>query len=332
MTGGRAAAALALLAAGAAVAAPTAGPLPLPPGAERAYQVMSERVSAAAALDVVAAMDGKWRLAGNPDYNSSIDDLRDRLAAAGFSPSPGAEAAVHVEEFDSGRPGWSYRVGTVAFDGSAEPPLLSREHDFVSLAINSFPTPPGGLQAPLIDVGAGGAADYAGRTVTGAVVLTDAPLGRVWRDAVKRRGAAGVISTQAAAIVRPPGELTEAQQDVLQWDSLPYDKEARSFGFKASYRAAARMRQRLRAGPVTVRVSIDASFHDGPGRTLVAEIRGRSRPDEHHRRRRARAGARRQRQCERLRHAAGDGQRSSAGHRGRGAPGAGPDADVSVGG
>jgi Zn-dependent M28 family amino/carboxypeptidase len=40
------------------------------------------------------------------------------------------------------------------------------------------------------------------------------------------------------------------------------------------------MRRRLAEGPVDVRVEIDASFYDGPNRTLVAEIMGRSHPDE----------------------------------------------------
>ncbi len=52
-------------------------------------------------------------------------------------------------------------------------------------------------------------------------------------------------------------------------------------GFKASFRAAARMRERLRQGtPVPVRVDIESSFYDGPNRTLVAEIPGRSRAAE----------------------------------------------------
>ncbi len=254
----------------------------LPPGAERAYRALSAAVRPADAFDVVTFMDGRWRIAGNPDYDASIDHIRDRLGASGFSAAPGADASMHVEEFDSGRRGWDYRIGTVAFDEpDPGPPLLSRERDRVSLAINSFSTPEGGLRAPLVDIGNAADADYAGKAIKGAVVLTDAALGRVWREAVKKRGAAGVISTQAADFVRPRDRpLTEAQLDVLQWDSLPDDAAAKSFGFKASRRAADRIRRRLEAGPVQVRVDVDSTFYDRPDRTLVAEIRGRSRPEE----------------------------------------------------
>jgi Zn-dependent M28 family amino/carboxypeptidase len=74
--------------------------------------------------------------------------------------------------------------------------------------------------------------------------------------------------------------MTEEQKDVLQWDGIPYDATVTSFGFKASWRAADRLRQELRKGPVTVRVDIESAFYDGPNRTLVAEIPGRTKPAE----------------------------------------------------
>ena len=141
----------------------------------------------------------------------------------------------------------------------------------------------GSLRASLVDVGAGATeADYAGKTIKGAVVLGDAPLGTLWQEAVRKRGAAGVVSTQIARYIRPadPQAMSDEQRDVLQWGAVPYDAGVKGFGFKASWRAADRMRRKLREGPVTVRVEIDSSFYDGPNRSLVAEIRGRSRPAE----------------------------------------------------
>jgi aminopeptidase YwaD len=269
------------LAAAQVAAPPAAGQLP--PSGERAYRAVATRFDSDAALEIVSFMDQYWRLAGNPGFNASIDQIRDRLAAAGFSTGgTDASARVRVDEFHGGTRGWDYRTGTLAFDDSADAALLSRELDRVSLALNSFSTPPQGIRARLVDVGSGTAADYEGKDLKGSVVLGDATLGRLWQDAVKRRGAAGVVSKEIASYIRPanPAVLTPAQQDVLQWGGIPYDAVARAFGFKASWRAADRMRRRVKAGPVMVRVTIDASFYDGPHRSLVAEIRGRSRPDE----------------------------------------------------
>jgi aminopeptidase YwaD len=255
--------------------------LGLPPSAERAYTALASRFNPADAVETVSFMDQYWRLAGNPGYDASIDHISERLLSAGFSASPDSRAAVRVDAFPNNRPGWDYRVGTVAFvEGGA--PLLSRERDRVSLAINSFPTPRGGRRAALVDVGNASPADFEGRTIRGAVVLTDAPLARGWREAVTARGAIGVISTDVAPYIRPRenASMTEAQRDVLQWGSIPYDPVVKGFGFKASWRAADRMRRRLRQGPAAVRVHIESTFYDRPNRTLVAEIRGRSRAAE----------------------------------------------------
>jgi aminopeptidase YwaD len=255
-------------------------PQTLPPTAERAYAEVASRFDERDALSIVSFMDQYWRLAGNPGFNASIDHIRDRLVAAGFTAATtAAPATVRVDEFPNTGRGWDYRVGTLQFDDESEP-LLSRERDRVSLAINSFSTQPRGLTAPLVDVGAG--SDYAGKEIKGAVILGDAPLGRLWQEAVKRRGAAGVISTDIADYIRPadPSAMSNEQKDVLQWGSVPYDAAAKAFGFKSSWRASDRMRARLKHGAVNVRVTIDSTFYEGPTRTLVAEIPGRTRPAE----------------------------------------------------
>ncbi|HSC26265.1 MAG TPA: M28 family peptidase [Vicinamibacterales bacterium] len=284
----------AALAAAFVIGPASVGPLPaqapadaapaLPASAEHAYAAVLERFDAAAAVDVVEFMSQSWRVAGNPGFNASIDHLRERLTAVGFGDGPGDRAGtLRVDEFPTVTPGWDYTVGTVAIDAESPEVVLSRERDRVSLCINSFSTRDGGLLAPLVDVGAATDADFADKELRGAVVLGDASIGRLWLQAVKARGAAGVISTAIAPYIRPADSAaftSEEQKDVLQWGSVPYDPGVRAFGFKASWRAASRLRERLREGPVRLRVDIQSSFHDGPNRSLVAEIPGRSRPDE----------------------------------------------------
>jgi aminopeptidase YwaD len=222
----------------------------LPAGAERAYKAIKDRVDGNAAMDVVRFMDPYWRISGNPGFNASVDHIRDGLQAAGvtnrveeFSPRQGSGQAPR------GR-GWDYQAGTVSFADTGEV-LLSRERDRVSLCINSFSTP-GVIEAPLVDVGDATPADYAGKDVKGAVVLGRAAAGQLWQQAVKARGAVGVISTAVAPYIRPEDPATFAfpdQWDVFQWGSVPYDETAKAFGFKASLRAAGKMRERMKAGP-----------------------------------------------------------------------------------
>jgi aminopeptidase YwaD len=242
-------------------------------GAERAYLALKDRVDGAAAMETVRFMDRYWRIAGNPGFNASVDYIRDGLKRAGLDP--------RVEEFAPRGKGWDYEKGTVAFADGGEV-LLSKEQDRVSLCINSFSTS-GAIEAPLVDVGAGTPADYEGKTLKGAVVLGSGAVGQLWQQAVKQRGAAGVISTSIAPYIRPNAPAQFAfpdQQDVFQWGSVPYDETAKAFAFKASWRAAARMRERMNTGPVRVTVDVRSSFYDGPNRMVVAEIPGAVKPDE----------------------------------------------------
>jgi len=246
----------------------------LPPGAERAYVAVKDRVDADVAMGVVRFMDQYWRLAGNPGFNASVDTIRDMAAAAGL--------AARVEEFAAPGRGWDYKTATVSFADTGEV-LTSRERDRVGLAINSFSTPPGGIDAPLVDVGAGTPADFQKTNVKGAVVLGSAAIGQLWNQAVKQRGAAGVISTSIASYIRPddPSRFSSQDQwDVFQWGSVPYDENAKAFAFKASLRTAQKMRERLKTGPVSVKVDVQSSFYDGPDRMVVAEIPGTVKADE----------------------------------------------------
>src|SRR5262245_36008985 len=245
----------------------------LPAGAERAYDAVKSRVDGDAAMDVVRFMDQYWRIAGNPGFNASVDSIHDRLQKAGLD--------ARVGDYPSRGRGWDYQVGTIAFADTGEV-LLSRERDRVSLCINSFSTP-GPVEARLVDVGSGTAADFEGKDLKGAVVLGSSPVQALWQQAVKQHGAIGVISTSVAPYIRPgdpAGFTSDDQQDVFQWGSVPYDDAARAFGFKASWRAAAKMRERLKSGPVTLKVDVRSTFYDGPARMVVAEIPGTVKPDE----------------------------------------------------
>ena len=240
----------------------------LPPRAESIYRELATRIDARAAIDVATFMAPLWRLAGNPAFEESQQQIFDRLSAAGLSP--------RYESFPNGGQGWEHIAGTLRLGGAAGEVLLSRETHRVALAINSFSTAPGGVTLRVIDAGAGNTdAAYEGKDVKGALVLASGPLAPAWNAAVRARGAAGVISTALAPYTRPADT-----PDVLQWDNIPYVEELRSFGFKATPRVASRLRAELAKGPVTAHVEISTVFHRRPNRTLVVEIPGRARPEQ----------------------------------------------------
>ena len=263
-----------------------------PASAVKSLGVLAQDFDERAAMDLVLFMDQYWRNAGNAGYNATIDTLRTRLRQSGF---PDRDAGTRppdgprtwIEEYGKAQ-GWDYTVGTLTLVGggsSKDEVLLSREQQRVALCINSFSTPAGGVEAPIVDVGQGADANFANVDVKGAVVLGDGSIGRLWQAAAVRRGALGVISPSMADYVRPGSTAADAARprsewDVLQWGSIPYDEARKGFGFKATPRAAARIRERLKAGPGRVKVEVASTFTPGPVRTLVAEIPGAVKPDE----------------------------------------------------
>jgi aminopeptidase YwaD len=240
----------------------------LPPRAETIYRALEGRVDARVAMDIVTFMAPLWRLAGNPAFEQSQQQIFDRLAAAGLQPK--------YETFANANGGWEHTKGTLRLGGPTGEVVLSRDRHRVALAINSYSTAAGGVTLPLVDVGAGtSAAAYDGKTVKGAIVLATGSLGQVFAQAVRSRGAAGVISSEIAPYTKPA-----ETPDVLQWGSIPLDDTVKAFGFKATPRAAARLKEALAKGEVNVHVEIESTFHRGQNRTLVTEIQGRVHPEE----------------------------------------------------
>ena len=135
-----------------------------------------------AAMAHVRFIGQYWRLAGNPGYNASIDRLRARLAEAGVKTA--------IEEYPNTGQGWDHTAATlsVVVPGEADDVVLSRDKDRLTLCINSFSTPRGGVMARLVDVGRGREEDYAGKDLKGAVVLGDLDAGQLWRRAVTTGG------------------------------------------------------------------------------------------------------------------------------------------------
>jgi cyclophilin family peptidyl-prolyl cis-trans isomerase/HEAT repeat protein len=259
----------------------------LPPALDRVVTPVIDRVwdgfDRDAAIDQVRFMDGYWRLPGNEGFDKSIDRVKTRLVAAGFKElperpkTPITVPSLWIEPAPTPSLGWDQSKATLSIvrDGQPDQVVLSREKERLALAINSFSTAPGGIVAPLVDVGGGGSAnDYLNKDVKGAVVVGTAGTGQLYTQAVVNRGAIGVVST-----AKVPAYL-DPSPDLLQWGSITYDDTRKPFGFRATPRAAETLKAATAAGAVKVRVDVVTSFARKPERTLAAEIPGATVPNE----------------------------------------------------
>jgi hypothetical protein len=258
----------------------------LPKQAETVYRALAKGFQPARAMETVTFMDRYWRLAGNTGFDATIDHLKAGLIEAGFREGKATGTAgtgVWVEEYPNGGNGWELVRAEMtiveAASGTTPERVFDPVVDYIALCMNSFSTAPDGATAPLVYVGSGtDGASYESVNVKGAVVLGDGPMRALWAQAVHQRGAIGVISAA------PPAQYTrpDITPEVFQWGGVPYDEASKAFGFNASRRVADRLKERLRGGAVSVKTIVETRFRPAsPGRSLVAEIPGRTRPDEH---------------------------------------------------
>lgn len=222
-------------------------------------------------------MDQWFRLPGNPGFDSSIVHVAGILREAGFVEASAADAGdrytFRIERRPMQQPAWEPHGAMLAIAGQGEP-LLRFATNRNMLAINSHSTN-GEIEAPLVLVGSGSPAELDAADVRGKVVLVDAPIRRVFAEAVGKRGALGVLAYSMPGYTKPSTHTSS-----IQFSAIPYDSAGSAFGILLSYGAREALRRAMTAGPVRVRVMTRARFVRSDELTLVAEIRGRDRPDE----------------------------------------------------
>jgi hypothetical protein len=143
------------------------------------------------------------------------------------------------------------------------------------VAINSFSTPAGGVEAEVVDVGQGRPADFEGKDLRGKIAFAETRVGSLFAAAVRERGALGVIAYRIPSYNRP-----EENRDIISYSSISLDDERRAWGLQLTTNARDRMREALRQGPVRVLVDIETRVFESEELTLVADVRGTVKPHE----------------------------------------------------
>lgn len=251
---------------------------PRRPAAMGAYQGLARSAfDGVRARDFVAFMDQYVRLPGNEGFDASIQRVIEVLEASGYEDeAAGTDATLtyRLERHPLDRPTWEPVTAWLQIVGQDEP-LLHFETNRNVVAINSFSTPPGGVEAELVDVGAGTADDFAGIDVRGKIVFGETRVGELFAEAVGDRGASGVIAYSIPSLNRP-----DENRDIISYSSISQDPEARSWGLQLTTNARDRLREALREGPVSMRVEVETRLFESEELTLVADVRGSTHPDE----------------------------------------------------
>ncbi|MCC6243238.1 MAG: M28 family peptidase [Gemmatimonadaceae bacterium] len=276
---------LSVLAAGAAAAplfaqptAPSSARRMIPSAFASLSAPVGRELSGDRAHATVAFVEQFFRLPGNRGYDASIDTLAALLKAAGYveqsSARPSDRLVYRVESRQMNAPAWTPDSATLTIAGRTTP-LLRYQTNRSMIAINSWSTPSGGVTARVVFVGAGTDADLAKHDLKDAIVMVDGNV-RVVYLKVMQRGARGVLAVQKL----PAYNQQEKNTNSIQFTGIARDTTVRGFVIYLSAAARDSLKAALAQGDVQVRAMVATRFEDRPERTVVAEVRGSTRPDE----------------------------------------------------
>ena len=243
------------------------------------FRLVAPRYSGDRAKETVAFLDQFVRWPGNRGFDASIDHIAERLERAGYvreeRAGKDARLVYRVEQYPMSSPAWEPRAATVEVLGQVQP-VLQLTTNRNMLATNSWSTPDSGVTAELVNVGDGSPAALDAAHVAGKIVLAETGVGRLFTEAVVKRGARGVLAYHLPSYLQP-----EKNTHSIQFGGIPYDSATRGWGISLSFDARARLQKALANGPVRVRVKTAVTWTpDAIERTVVAELRGSAHPSE----------------------------------------------------
>ncbi len=128
------------------------------------------------------------------------------------------------------------------------------------------------VEAEVVYVGAGTPDDYAGKDVTGKIVLGNGSVGAVFSNAVGRLGAAGALGTGSAGV---NGDRPGYSLDQIGWASVRPGPGTSGFGFNLSLRQFTELRNLLERGErVVLRAKVQTQQVPGRMNVVSATIPG----------------------------------------------------------
>jgi aminopeptidase YwaD len=273
-----------LLAVGLGIAASARATEPPPLLPEPTVRAIAAEVSGTAAKRNLQDLTLFHRMRGSRGFRAAAERVRDRAREYGLSKVEILELPADGTVFygtQRSRPAWDVdfaelweqrQEGGSWVDAER---MASWESRPIVLAQDSAS---GEAAAELVDVGAGTAeGDYQGKDVRGRLVLTSSQPGAVYKLAVDRLGAAGIVSYAQNQVT---GWWKE-DENLVRWGHLDTFPAPKTFAFMVSLKTARAWRERLAAGqPVRLRASVKAGQHPGAYSIATGVIPGADRRHE----------------------------------------------------
>lgn len=288
---------------GAALAAwPAGAQLPAAPGVAsadyRAYQPAADRIVAAALADStawrrVAELTDTFgpRLSGSDALERTIDRMLAMLRADGLANVRGEPVLVphwvrgeeSAELVVPGAAPHGMPNATPNVTPNDTPGGAARRKALRILGLGgSVGTPPAGVTAPVLVVTSFDELTRRAADARGRIVLFDVPF-TTYGETVRYRGVGAVAAARAGAVAMLVRSVTPHSVDSPHTGALRYDPAVARIPAAAVTVEDAMLMHRLQDRGVTPTVTLRMgarTFPDAPSRNVVAELRGRERPNE----------------------------------------------------
>ena len=236
------------------------------------FKLTRPELSGERAKDVVVFMDQWFRMPGNTGFDRSIDHVEEVLRTAGYvkedSAHAGGKLTYRIETRPLSNPAWDPTDASITIEGQSQP-LMKWSTNRNMLAINSWATPDAGTVAELVNGYKGTPAALDAANVKGKFVVAEMGLGQLYSEAVVKRGALGVLAYRMPAYTQP-----DKYRNSVQFTSIPYEAEKKSFGIALSKNGIDGLLAALAKGPVTLRVKVRSRFFPSTNRMIAAEVHG----------------------------------------------------------
>ena len=250
-------------------------------------KLVKEELSGNIAKSYVAQVARFHRIQASTMFHEAAEYVKNELVKMGLK-----DATIEQYVSDGAKKYWTYTLPMGWTVKSAELRLVEPEDRLIvtyedtpqSLHTLSNATPPEGVTAELVDVGAGvKAADYEGKDVKGKLVLATGRARLVHEEAVFKRGAAGVITdtiTFEMPNVRESMDIPDAHAYQSIWPTAEESGKV-TFGFSLSKRQGEHLRALLKKGKkVKLKAKVDAKLFPSKLDVVTATIPGSTKPNE----------------------------------------------------
>jgi aminopeptidase YwaD len=238
---------------------------------------ISDEMSGELTMQNIQVMSLYHRTEPSREFKQSAEYVQQKLKEYGLADAKiesfPADGKIMYSTFKS-RPQWDMEFAELWMQQPAKERLASYAETAVSIAQNSRSAD---VTTEVVDVGSGTAdADYAGKDVTGKIVLADGDTSLVHRKAVYERGAAGIIDYRLNLIP------TTRQQDLLGlvtqgviWSLDSEFEQNATFAFMIPPRKGRQLHAMLQLGEkIVVHAEIKARVGPGEYQVVTATIPG----------------------------------------------------------